>query len=49
MWYGVSIFMRGASPTRPESEQLWEESIVLFDADYEQDAIDMAHVTEGRR
>lgn len=47
MWYGVSIFMRGASAARPEEQQLWEESVVLFDADSEQDASDLA-VQYGR-
>lgn len=35
MWYAASIFTKAESPNRPDSEALWEESIVLIKANSE--------------
>ncbi|HVU89422.1 MAG TPA: DUF4288 domain-containing protein [Pirellulales bacterium] len=42
MWFGVSILMRGESRHRPSSDWLWEETIVLVEAESEEAAAAMA-------
>ena len=39
MWFGVSIFMKGDCATRAESDILWQENIVLVEADSEAEAL----------
>lgn len=38
MWYSVWLLMKGHSPARQPGEVLWEESIVLVQAESEDDA-----------
>ncbi|MCC7423334.1 MAG: DUF4288 domain-containing protein [Planctomycetaceae bacterium] len=38
MWYSAYLLMKGNSPTRSPAEVLWEESIVLVQAESEDDA-----------
>ncbi len=33
MWYSASLLMKGISPTRKVVDTLWEETIVLIEAD----------------
>jgi hypothetical protein len=42
MWYRASIFMRGETKGRPPADWLWEESVVLFDADSHEHATALA-------
>ena len=46
MWYAANIFMQSHSEAT-DSNGLWEESIVLVDAESEAEAIDIAEI-EGR-
>ena len=42
MWFGASILMRGEAKGQPTDDWLWEENIVLFDADSEEHAGELA-------
>jgi hypothetical protein len=39
MWFTASILFRSEAAGRAPSDSLWEESIVLLDADTEEDAL----------
>jgi hypothetical protein len=47
MWFGASILMRGESEQQPAEDWIWEDSIVLFDADSAEHATELA-VRYGR-
>lgn len=38
MWYAVSLLFKSTHTSRPELDFLWEESIVLVNADSEEEA-----------
>jgi hypothetical protein len=42
MWFGVSILIRGETKDRPPQDWLWEETIVVFDADSTEHAKELA-------
>jgi hypothetical protein len=38
MWYSASLFFKSRHPDSPENEFLWENSIILIEADNAEDA-----------
>ncbi len=49
MWYSVNLLMKGASPTRAPDDVLWEEDLLLIQADSAEDAVvgDRNHQVSG--
>ncbi|MCU7495990.1 MAG: DUF4288 domain-containing protein [Ignavibacteria bacterium] len=43
-WYSTSLLFEGVNSGKPETEYLWEESIVLFFAKDEEEAIKKANL-----
>ena len=42
MWFSASIFFRSVGSSAPDSEELWEESIVVFLSNSAEEAVNRA-------